>query len=77
MSSKIENEDEIDPGMTYTPAVLGDNVQIKINYKNTKKFEENISIEELDSNNSIIINDATDEDLQKIILNLYTNLGLI
>ncbi len=53
------------------------NAEMTFNYKNQIKFEDNITIDNLDETNSIIINDATDEEIQNLIMNVYKNLGLI
>lgn len=51
--------------------------EMAISYKNQIKFEDSVTVDNLDETNSIIINDATDEELQNLIMNIYKNLGLI
>ena len=54
-----------------------DQMDININYSNQKKFESNIEIEGLNEENTILLNTATNEELQSIILAIYISLGLI
>ena len=51
--------------------------EVSINYKNLKTFSSNVEIEELNSDNSTILNDATDEEMQDLIMSIYRNLGLM
>ena len=53
------------------------NIKMNINFENTKSFDENLQIEELNADNAIVLNDATDEELQNLILGIYQQLGLI
>lgn len=51
--------------------------ELSINYKNLKTFSPNVEIEGLNDNNAIILNDATDEEIQNLIISIYQNLGLM
>lgn len=53
-----------------------EDMNMKLNLSNSVKFEEK-QIERLDESNSIILNDATDQELQSLILGIYQNLGLM
>lgn len=50
---------------------------INIHYSNQKTFSQDLVLDPMDENNAIIINDATDEELQNVIYNIYESLGLI
>lgn len=50
---------------------------INIHYSNQKTFSQDLVLNPMDENNAIIINDATDEELQNVIYNIYESLGLI
>lgn len=52
-------------------------VDIRLNYSNSKTFTSNVEIDALNSNNAIIINDATDEEIQNLIISIYQNMGLM
>lgn len=54
-----------------------DNEEINLIYNNIKTFSPDVQIESLNESNPIIINDATDEELQTLILNFYQKMGLI
>lgn len=51
--------------------------ELSINYKNLKTFSPNVEIEGLNDNNAIILNDATDEEIQNLIISIYQNFGLM
>ena len=51
-------------------------VNLSLDYKNLKSFATDIEIEEINSNNSIILNDATDDELDDLLMTIYSNLGL-
>ena len=53
------------------------NTQVTLNYQNTITFSPDIQIEEFNEENAIIINDATDEELQTLLMGIYQNLGLM
>ncbi len=57
--------------------VVNTNIKMNINFENTKSFNENLQIEELNADNAIVLNDATDEELQNLVLGIYKQLGLI
>ena len=46
---------------------------ISVTYNNVVTFDSNLSIDAFNSNNAIIINDATDKELQDLFLNVYKN----
>ena len=50
---------------------------ININYKNLKTFSSNVEIEGLNANNATILNDATDTEMQNLLITIYKNLGLM
>lgn len=51
-------------------------VNLSLDYKNLKSFATDIEIEEINSDNSIILNDATDDELDDLLMTIYSNLGL-
>lgn len=51
-------------------------VNLSLDYKNLKSFATDIEIEEINSNNSIILNDATDDEIDDLLMTIYSNLGL-
>ena len=51
-------------------------MELNINYSNEKTFEENLEIESLNSENAIILNTATNEELQSIKNSIYKNLDI-
>ena len=53
------------------------NTQTTLNYQNTITFSPDIQIEGFNEENAIIINDATDEELQTLLLGIYQKLGLM
>lgn len=48
-----------------------------INLENLKTFGQNIDIEGLDESNAIILNDASDEEIQNLLLNIFQNFGMM
>ena len=54
-----------------------ENIDMNLNYKNLTTFAPDTQIEGLNENNTLFLNDATEEQLQNLMINLYTNLGLI
>ena len=62
---RIKNTDTDDEGM-----------DLSLNYTNTKKFTTDIEIEGINNDNAIIINDATDDELDNLLMEIYKNLGL-
>ena len=46
---------------------------ISVTYNNVVTFDSSLSIDAFNSNNAIIINDATDKELQDLFLNVYKN----
>ena len=53
-----------------------EDANMEISYKNQKTFSSDLEIDGLNSNNATIINNATDEDLEELIMNIYTRLGM-
>lgn len=51
--------------------------EININYKDLKTFSSNVEIEGLNANNATILNDATDTEIQNLLVTIYQNLGLM
>ena len=56
---------------------IGKNMEMSLNYSNQKTFNSDIQIERLNENNAIILNDATNEEIQAIIMGVYQKMGLI
>ena len=50
---------------------------MKVNYTNSVTFDENVDINGIDQNKAVIINDATDEEIQAVILSVYQKLGMV
>ena len=50
---------------------------INIQYKNEKIFTQAQHFESLNEDNAVIINDATDEELQNVLYTIYESLGLV
>ena len=53
------------------------NTEMSLNCQNTITFSPDLQIEGFNKENAIIINDATDEELQSLILTIYQKMGLI
>ena len=53
------------------------NTQTTLNYQNDITFTPDIQIEAFNEENAIIINDATDEELQALLIGIYQKLGLM
>lgn len=53
------------------------NTQTTLNYQNDITFTPDLQIEAFNEENAIIINDATDEELQTLLLGIYQKLGLM
>ena len=52
------------------------NTDLKLNYTNVKQFSSNIEIEGINSENAITLNDATDDEIDELLITIYKNLGL-
>lgn len=50
---------------------------INIQYSNQKTFSQDLELNAMDENNAIIINDATDEELQNLVYSIYQSLDLM
>ena len=75
-ASKYLN-DSVNDDVVPTPYTSKEKMTISVNYENTKTFSSDLQIEKFEEDNSIILNDATDNELQTLILNIYQKLGLI
>ena len=53
-----------------------EDMDITLNYTNLKTFTTDIQIEGINNDNAVIINDATDEELDDLLVKIYENLGL-
>lgn len=53
-----------------------ENINISLQYTNSKTFTNDIDIEGINNDNSIILNDATEDELDELLITIYTNLGL-
>ena len=51
--------------------------EISLNFSNLVTFTNSVEIEGFNEDNAIIINNATDEELQALLLKIYKNLGLL
>lgn len=67
--------DNVEENLTATVKAYED--EMKVNYTNSVTFDENVDINGIDQNKAIIINDATDEEIQAVILSVYQKLGMI
>ena len=54
-----------------------DESTINIKYTNQKTFLQNLELNGLDETNAVILNDATDEEIQNVFYNIYESLGLM
>lgn len=52
------------------------NADLKLNYTNVKQFSSNIKVEGINSENAITLNDATDDEIDELLITIYKNLGL-
>lgn len=52
------------------------NTELKLNYTNVKQFSSNIKVEGINSENAITLNDATDDEIDELLITIYKNLGL-
>lgn len=89
--SEEEGKAEINLKMQYKNLLTLDNVgesceakisynedtELGLNYTNLKTFSNDIEIEGLSENNAIIINSASDEELQNLLMKIYQNLGML
>ena len=77
--SALDNVEEMyDIKISYEDTQASENTTtMGINFKNQITFTPDAKIENLNKNNAITINDATDEELQTLILNIYKKLGLV
>lgn len=54
-----------------------DNVEISLNYTNLKTFNTDVEIEGINNDNSTIVNDASDDELNDLLMTIYKKLGLM
>lgn len=52
-------------------------IDLSIVLNNTISFKDSVTINEFNANDAIVVNDATDEELQQLILNIYQKFGSI
>ena len=52
------------------------NTDLKLNYTNVKQFSSNIKVEGINSENATTLNDATDDEIDELLITIYKNLGL-
>lgn len=62
---------------SYEENDYSDETVVNIKYTNQKTFLQNLELTGLDETNAIILNDATDEEIQDVFYNMYEALGLI
>ena len=67
--------DNVEENLTATVKAYED--EMKVNYTNSVTFDENVDINGIDQNEAVIINDATDEEIQAVILSVYQKLGMV
>ena len=53
-----------------------EDMDISLNYTNSKTFTTDIELEGINSSNTTIINDATDDEIDDLLTKIYENLGL-
>ena len=53
-----------------------EDMDISLNYTNSKTFITDIELEGINSSNATIINDATDDEIDDLLTKIYENLGL-
>lgn len=89
--SEEEGKAEINLKMQYKNLLMLDNVEesceakisyeedteIGLNYTNSKTFNNDVEIDGLSDSNATIINSASDEELQNLLMKIYQNLGLL
>ena len=54
-----------------------EDTEISLNFKNEKTFSQNLEIDGLNTDNATILNDATDDEIQNLLLQIYQSLGLM
>ena len=57
--------------------LYNEDTELGLDYTNSKTFSNDVEIEGLSNNNAIIINSASDEELQNLLMKIYQNLGLL
>lgn len=70
--SVLDNVEE-----NYEVKMLTQGVDMTINLNNTTTFEPELTIEGLNEDNAVVLNDATEQELQNLVLSIYQNLGLM
>lgn len=61
----------------YEIKMLYNGTEMMIKYNNLTNFNESLKIEGLNESNAIILNDATEQELQNLMITIYQNLGLM
>lgn len=91
VDSEEEGKTEINLKMQYQNLLTLDNIEesceakisyeedtkLGLNYTNSKTFNNDVEIEGLSDSNATIINSASDEELQNLLVKIYQNLGLL
>ncbi len=91
VDSEEEGKAEINLKMQYQNLLTLDNIEesceakisyeedteLGLNYTNSKTFNNDVEIEGLSDSNATIINSASDEELQNLLVKIYQNLGLL
>lgn len=54
-----------------------DKTKISLNYTNINTFTTNLEIEGIDNNNATILNDASDEELNDLLMTIYEKIGFL
>ena len=57
--------------------LTGEETEVSLNINNILKFSSELEIEGLNEENAVVLNDATEQELQNLILTIYQNLGLM
>lgn len=70
--SVLDNVEE-----NYEVKMLTQGVDMTINLNNVTTFEPELTIEGLNEDNAVVLNDATEQELQNLVLSIYQNLGLM
>ena len=79
-TTEIETDDEaLEDSSIFVPTVpaLGKDMELNIKYSNLKTFAPDLQIEPLNNDTAIILNDASEEELQTLLINIYQKLGLM
>lgn len=78
--SELDNVEEnmiIDMSYEEGSSIYSEKSGIDINLTNLVTFEPDIKIESFNTDNAIILNDATQNEIENLIISIYENLGLM